>query len=187
MGKDLNTLTWLASAGGPLLLLPGEYLAAWEGTNPPSEGRILDARFRWGDPAAVSTDYDRACDVAEYLGLLDVGGGQGLVLGDAPLATAWLPDGDSGRAGMLVRWVSADNEVQILVALAHIPDHVWDPAPLLFPAGSTPLYLFDAAIPGSEVDNYLTLDLDPGSYLIHTAIYKPDDSTELILHRFRRR
>jgi Immunity protein 21 len=185
MYHDNKTLTWLASAGGPLLLLPGAYLAAWEGTNPPSAGRVLQARFRWQDSAAMATDYDRACDVDDYLGLLDIGGTQGLVLGDEPLATAWLPDGDSGKTGMLIRWVSADDEAHILAALTHIPDHVWDPAHLLFPVGSTPLYLFDAAIPGSKVDAYLVIHLNPGSYLISTAVYKPDNGTELILHRFR--
>jgi len=76
-----GALRWMQSNGGPLLLVPGEHLLSWEGTELPSGGRQIDAQFRWGGQNAPVTDYDRACDVQGWLGLLDIGAGHGLVLG----------------------------------------------------------------------------------------------------------
>ena len=68
--------------GGPLLVLPGEALAYWEGAEPPSGGRVVTANTRWDDQE-IATDYDRACDVGEYSELLQVGPSWGVVLGQA--------------------------------------------------------------------------------------------------------
>src|SRR5260370_41091178 len=84
-----GALQWMQSNGGPLLLVSGEPLPSWEGTEFPSDGRQIEAQFRWNGQAAPATGYDRACDVKEYVGLLTIGVGQGLVLGDEPLSTTW--------------------------------------------------------------------------------------------------
>ena len=49
------------------------------------------------DPNDPATDYDRACDVNYYLGLIEIGAGKGLVLGGEPLSTAWWPSGSLGN------------------------------------------------------------------------------------------
>ena len=72
-----GVLTWLGTDFGPLLLVPGEHLSSWEGIDPPSSGRWVEARFRWHDPNDPATDYDRACDVEDYLGLIEIGTGNG--------------------------------------------------------------------------------------------------------------
>jgi hypothetical protein len=115
-----------------LLLVPGEHLLAWEGSDPPSAGRKVEAKFRWHDPNDPATDYDRACDVEDYLGLIEVGTGKGQVLGGDPeMMTAWLPAGPPGDedtlapGGMLVRWSYAESEEEILRFLAEMPDNVW--------------------------------------------------------------
>ena len=184
MPEKRGKLTWLDIDGGPLLLLSEALLPFWEGSDPPSGGRTAEATFRWGDPDAVATDYDRACDVDDYLGLVDVDGGKGLVLGDEPMSTAWFPRGDDEHEGMLVRWVYADNESSVLSALSQVPDDIWEPTRLTFPVASEPLHLFGAAYPGTEAREKSMLRLAPGDYSIATAQYKPDDRTFLVLHRF---
>src|SRR5258708_35074880 len=82
-----GTLRWMESNGGPLLLVSGEHLPSWEGTESPSDGRQIEAQFRWNGQGAPDTGYDRACDVKQYVGLLTIGVGQGMVLGDEPLST----------------------------------------------------------------------------------------------------
>ena len=178
-----GTLMWIASEGGPLLLLTREYLRYWEGTDPPTGDRTIEARFRWTrNPAAPATDYDRACDIEDYLGLIDVVPGQALVLGDEPLATTWRSLGPTG--GMLVRWSYAPEEAAVVQALARIPDAIWGPAQLVLTVGPEPLYLFDAAYPGAEVEEYLVVELRPGHYTLATGVYEPDDLTSVVLHRF---
>src|SRR5688572_8042554 len=89
---DDSKFEWVSCDGGPHLLLPTELVDAWEGTQPPSDGRVVSARFRYSmDPRATATDYDLACDVEGVLALIPVGAGQGLVLGgEVPMST-WLP------------------------------------------------------------------------------------------------
>ena len=67
-------LHWVETAGGPHLVLPEKYAAAWEGCSTPSGGRIVEATFRC-DPGGPATDYDRACSVAGWIGAIPVGRG----------------------------------------------------------------------------------------------------------------
>ncbi len=74
---ERSNLLWVHSNGGPLILLSEHLLNYWDGINPPKDGRQIEATFRWG-PHSAATDYDRACDVSDYMGLLEVGPGAAL-------------------------------------------------------------------------------------------------------------
>lgn len=181
-------LIWLESGGGPLLLIPGQYLSAWGGCEPDDERHIV-AKFRF-DPQGPATDYDRACDVEGDLGLISIGNGQGLVLGDEAMATAWLPSSTSGSeneaaGGIFIRWEYANSEADVVSAVEHIPATIWEDAGLTMIVGHDPLYLLDSAYDASmlEDDDYLTIHIPAGVYSIATAVYKPDSHTSLILHR----
>ena len=185
-------LTWMNSNGGPLLLVSGEYLSSWRGIWPPPDGQHIEAQFRWSGPDEPATDYDRACDVTGYLGLLDIGAGQGLVLGDEPHSTAWqpLPAGgnDDDISGLLIRWVYANSDFDTFAALEYVPRDAWRDDGLALDVGHEPLYLLDAAYGGSalEGEDHLTIHLPPGRYSIATTEYEPDDHTRLLLHRLTR-
>src|SRR5258707_15417127 len=101
--KVRRKMNWIDSAGGPLIVLPLSHLLRWEGILPPSAGRIVEATFRWNPKSGTATDYDSACDVADLIGLLNLGDLEVLVLGDEPLSTAWLPFADR-PGGVIVRW-----------------------------------------------------------------------------------
>lgn len=191
---DSSELRWMASNGGPLLLVPGEHLASWGGIDPPRDGRRIEAKFRCF-PDDLATDYDRACDVEGYLGLLDIGAGQGLVLGDEPCRTAWLEsmarhdgDEDSVLGGMLVRWVYGNSEAEALATIDHVPQSAWRDDDLVLTVGKEPLYLLDAAYNPDDLqgDDHMTIRLPAGMYSIATAEYEPDAHTNLILHRLTR-
>jgi hypothetical protein len=180
----------MESNGGPLLLVPGEYLLSWEGIDPPSDGRQIEAQFRWNGQDAPATDYDRACDVEGWLGLLNIGVGQGLVLGKEPLGTAWQasvpsPESDANAGGILIRWVYANNESDVIDVLRHVPEAMWQDDGVMFRVGREPLYLLDAAYAGRQLedDDFLTVHLPAGKYSIATAEYEPDRSTGLLVHR----
>lgn len=186
--------TWLASDGGPLLLVPGEYLSAWEGVGLPSGGRVIQAHFRWAGPDKPATDYDRACDVEGYLGQLEIGGGSGLVLGDQPAMTAWWPVTKNHSTapdivGYLVRWIAADSEEEMrAAAIAADQDKTvqWQNTGLSIRVSNQPIYLLDSAAPSSwlEDDDFLTIDLEPGVYEVATADHVPNPRTSMVLHRF---
>ena len=157
--------------------------------SPPDE-RLIEATFRWMGPGMPATDYDRACDVEGYLGLLDIGAGQGLVLGDEPDSTAWQSFGTSGdreevTGGILIRWVYANSEADVMAAVDHLPASMWVDDGLEFSVGREPLYLLDAACDASclDDDDHLTIYLPSGRYTLATADFEFEVHTRLLLHR----
>jgi immunity protein 21 of polymorphic toxin system len=177
-------LHWITSCGGPLLLLPAEYLDAWEGAEEPSDGRVVEAEFRWNlDPDAPATDYDRACDVEDYVGIIPVGAGQGLVFPDK-LTTTWWPQSPS--SGMLIRGYT--DHADLLPTLAALPEEAWQAELFTFEVGQGPLYLIDSAHPGSAaiLAPHLVLHLLPGNYRIRTYVLHSDTLGWKPLHSLTR-
>ena len=180
-------LAWVQSEGGPLLLLPERHLTQWEGVRPPSGGRVVEAVFRWGDPSAPATDYDRAADVDDWVAVLPVGQGEGLVLNDFPAMTAWWPE-LPGERGLLVRWLVAESEADVIRHLARVPEEIWSDDRVALVTDNERLYLFDSALAGREVMSEgdaesLVICLRPGRFSVLTAHYMPDERTRLMLHR----
>ncbi len=179
---------WVASEGGPLILMPQAALMAWCGCEPARDGRVITARSRWNGPDSPATDYDRACDVDGQVGILDVGGHTGLVLADQPLATTWVTH---PRGGALVRIVSAAIERKRLIERmprgAALDDDAieWQPEPGEVISEEHSWSLFDAAYPGWERDFSAAVRLAPGRYQLASARLTTRAYT-LWLHRLLR-
>src|SRR5438045_3924433 len=128
--------------------------------HPPSHGRHVDAIFRWAVPNSPATDYDRLrdiCDAVDYLGVVSVGDGKGLVLTGTPVqTTAWWSSPSTGdnedisSGGALVRWIYAENEEDIVQVFREIPEDAWTTEDFTFEVGMEPLYLFDSTETMSE-------------------------------------
>jgi hypothetical protein len=149
-------------------------LPDWSGIDVPTY-RTVSAKFRWNSSETRASDYDRACDVDDYIGVLSVGHGEGLVLGDVPSATRWFQH-ESGI--YLVRWEYAENDTSMEHALSSIPARLpWEHKGT-FTVVSSPLELFNAGEPGMErLSARLRLELAPGSYDLWWTRYAPDERT----------
>ena len=144
----------------------------------------MTARFRWNDKEERACDYDRACDVDGYTGVIPVGHGEGLVLGDIPASTTWLP---RSFGGILARWEYADSETQMNAVLDVLPESLGWVDQGLFTVISSPLLLFNSAEPGAEmVSARLPIVLAEGSYTVRWARYAPDLDTAASLIELRR-
>jgi hypothetical protein len=172
MVKDLK---WISSEGGPLLLVERSLVSHWQGVS------IAQAN---GTENGFQTDYDRACSIEDYVGLIAVGTGEALVLGDEPMQTSWLTLSD--RNGILIRWQWAADEESVRNTLNEITEAAWQPTDVLFQSKTDELLLFDAASPGDEIESSLVINLSAGEYSVDTAFWQPNDETSLILHRLRR-
>lgn len=200
LGRSESGLAWMNSEGGPLLLVPGECFSSWGGICPPTDGRQIEATFRWDGADSPACDYDRACDVDGYLALLEIGAGQGLVLGDMPMTTRWQPrvfsDSESaGMGGILIRCLYANSDADVMAAVEHVPEAAWVDDGITLVVGQAPLYLMDSATPADELgkfdklgihEDHLKIHLPAGRYAVATAIIEPDPHTSLVLHRLKR-
>ena len=158
-------MDWIETGGGPLLLAPASQLEHWAGGPDDDDGPVET----WGD-------YGRACSVEGYIGLVKVGALDGLVLGDEPATTTYLPE-----ERLLVRWAAADSAAELVAAAkrgvhtAPWEEHlVWDVA--------GPVVLFDSAWPGTALEprNHLVIDLPPSRYDVRAA-YVEEEKTFMIL------
>lgn len=142
--------TWVYSNGGPLILIPTSAVGRWGGCT--ETGLIM------GDPG-TRDDYDRACEVEDAAGVIGVGAdAQGLVLGDEPLMTCYLPGWRT-----FVRWRCADPgtdfraAAQALLAAATL---TWVNCGVWPTDGAA--ILMDSAEPGDAISGKLTQGPNPG-------------------------
>ncbi|WP_284428237.1 Imm21 family immunity protein [Acidovorax sp. SUPP2522] len=80
---------WVNTNGGPLVGASENVISSWKGVDGSSSG-------------ASESDYDRACSVVDFLGVVDCGGFPVIVFGDEPLQSAFVHCNDN----LVVRWVS---------------------------------------------------------------------------------
>jgi hypothetical protein len=176
-------LKWLDR--GPYLLLPEKLADRWEGSDPPSGGRVVEADFRW-NAEGPATDYDRACDVEDCgLGVLRIGRGEGLVF-STDASTAYYHD-TRGRHFLLV-WQAAPTETELL-------DHFHDKFPSLaaeketqfsHPGGKL-IVMCAADVVGKWVFDHDEFDLSRGRYQASLYTSQSEDVSVQVLHLQRRR
>lgn len=179
---------WVDSNGGPLIVLPLEIAHYWNGVSPPP-GVAIPEGWVWGDPDGPVCDYDRACQVDDYVGMVEVGPGVGLVLGDEPMRTAFLPSNDGG---ILLRWGHAEGEDELWQAVAGADD--WSQTTHRLQVSQGTILIIDAASAGSERPphegggdpNWLEFTLPKGQYRVDYVDFRPNERTWLILVRLSR-
>ncbi|WP_037672511.1 immunity 21 family protein [Streptomyces griseus] len=157
---------WVESGGGPLIAVPEAVLPFWTGA----------------DGEETASDYDRACEVDGFIGLLPVGDSAALVFGDEPASTTYLPD-----HGTFVRWSAADSEEELLAEVqTALETALWEPEVRWTVPG--PVLLFDAAWPGNDSagTDHVRIALTPGHYAVRAANVQPGPETWLGLVQVRK-
>lgn len=164
-------LNWVNSQGGPLICAVPSAGANWRGTNGSSIG---DAR----------TDYARACDVFDYLGVIPCGSLEVLVLGDEPLQSAFTVTGDEVA---IVRWVSCMSNERAAEVIDSLPSQLLVIGEAVqFSVHEPHLFLFDAALDKPSVVESHCVAVEPGRYTVTTESHKRDQEFEFLVHRFKR-
>ncbi|WP_164940464.1 Imm21 family immunity protein [Bradyrhizobium zhanjiangense] len=161
----MRTRTWIATSGGPHLLIADEQLPHWRGIE----------RWRDHNDPADQSDYARACRVTTWLGSLACQQGSAVVLSGDAGDIAWYPNRQGG--GFLVQWLGVDDERLIEPALyaPQLRDRLESSSAerLEFETGASgTMWLIDASDQGYDLRNsHQALALLPGNYLAKAASY----------------
>jgi hypothetical protein len=121
------------------------------------------------------SDYDRACSVQDYNGVLSCGNGDAFVLGGDVGDVAWFSNSD-GEGGLFAQWIFADSRESMERAVAsaetaRLLDKAETVGTIFRTGPSGMLRLFDAAEPGDDINcESEQIVLRPGTYDIR-AVY----------------
>src|SRR4051794_4006727 len=96
-------MKWISSKGGPLVLLPQNLVKFWGGC----ATSYTAVYYLSDDGDTAVTDYDRACDIDDTVGVLQLAEEQCLVFGTEDGQATWITAAGS-VSGYLVRWLYAD-------------------------------------------------------------------------------
>ncbi|AYL37939.1 Imm21 family immunity protein [Streptomyces sp. PDY-4] len=138
---DAVDLTWVESAGAPVIV------------------KEESLRNLWG--GYVNSDYENACEVDGYAGLVTFGEPTatvtGLVINEIPAPTAFMEEYRS-----IVQWISSSSDARFveMVREGIASVSMWDEGPIVRVNG--PLAIFDAALPGTEAgaDELLLVEIE---------------------------
>ncbi|MFF0064109.1 Imm21 family immunity protein [Streptomyces sp. NPDC005279] len=145
----MGALKWVESEGGPLIVLEREAMNSWNG-------------YR-------GSDYENACEVEDYVGLVEFGERSSpslaLAINDDPLPASFLKEFSA-----MVQWMAASSEERLVAAVRDGIGLIDDWAEGACMRIIKSVVVFDAALPGDATDgDLLVLDLEPGAYRIKTA------------------
>lgn len=174
--------TWVIGDGGPIILMEQALLPYWEGCHAPTNGRVVIAESRWG--LDVATDYDLACDIDGWSGVISVGNGYALVLGTSGDMATWISD--LAPNGALVEWGYADKEDELIEEARNFVGRAEFSTSFEFEVRSSPLVLF-MAVEAGNAPTYerLVFEITPGEYSIRSGFWETERNS-VIAHSFER-
>ena len=128
------------------------------------------------------TDYERACEVHDYLGLIPIQRSTGFVLGDEPLPTTVVEQ--RSRSVAIVRLVYCDLNYDLENTVRNVSTGILHRLQQIrLSVSESSWVIFDSAYPGSIGMNHcMRFDMPVGDIIIDTCTYDPDERVSLIIH-----
>lgn len=172
-------INWIKSDGGPLICILASAAHQWRGT---------ERGVGSGDNENGATDYERACSILGYLGLVQLTDGVAIVLGDMPMATSILKLKTSEICILRVMYASSNEEVISYVECCNgTQGKLEEDAILNFESDGSGIVLFDSAYSGTEERlEAISYPLASGNYRVDTRLVDLQDHASFVLHRIER-
>jgi hypothetical protein len=175
-----HSMRWIKSAGGPLICVEKQWACLWSGVfgNSASSDSINTAL----------NDYDRACALSDYVGILELHQKHAIILGDMPLETTVLCL--SSGLPLVVRAFYMDPGVDLPKLFAAYGNLSFGDSieSIDFEIESGHMVIFDSAVPGGqEYDDSLSFEIASGQYRILTKAFELDSLTSVLIHKFERK
>ena len=161
-------------------MVPAVLAGSWQGCLRPSEGRVIESRFRH-DPSGPATDYDRACDVEGWIGVIPVGDGDGLILsGDVGPVACVRP---RPNEYVLLRWLYAPNEDALLAYFEGVRMALIAEERAVFRHPGGPMILADSSDAGlGWTSLYFAFELPAGTYQV-SASHSAAAEVAIVVHQ----
>jgi len=162
--STIDKTKWIDSAGGPLVLLQASSLKVWHGV--------------------FGADYDDACAIAGYTGVLRRERHDVLVLGADPMPTAHFKDAEEL---FLVRLYTGPGDEAVIESIATMRgalNKAIEEVDLEIVEGNQTI--IDSGADGQNADERFELSIPPGKYRVLTFDYDPSSEISLIVHQFIR-
>lgn len=184
-----NELKWVECDAGPHILLEKRLIASWGGVNKSSNKRIVYARVGYEEENDSATDYDMACDIDDYIGLISVGDGNGIVIADDVPRSTWIAaDDQKGGYLVILNYIeegTSDNT--IINKIREAREECFEPTDLKLSVQDNTLYLFAAC--DSEpnwIYGFLEIQIEPGTYSIDTIENFNFGDSSFRVHRLKK-
>ena len=178
-----QSMTWIASDGGPHLLLPAEAVERWRPHIQQRQSVVSTAGRNF-------TYYESACSIASQtnIGPIEVDGITGVVLGgdEVPLST-WIPfrNGIGGYVVIALEWSSNPTDDDLQMSVHHLPNVAFQSNDFALTTSREGLVLFAASdSPINWVYRHLKIAVPAGQYAIDSAECDVDQYALLRIHRF---
>jgi Immunity protein 21 len=170
----MTELKWISSFGGPFILTSESSAEQWFGIDGSSAHAEND-----------SSDYERACAAHGYVSKIDGSPHDVLVLNDGPEDITYASYSPS--SGLIVKWMGADSDIQIINSLRDVNLASFTEIPLAYDVHETNLVAFDSSQTLTEIGaNKLSISLNIGTYRFSYLKYAPCDSLSLLLIHMER-
>jgi hypothetical protein len=186
----MQQLKWIDSIGDLFLLISEKQRNNWSGIANRNAWKNGIAEIAEDFRDAQQSDYGAACDVPGHFGVVELEGGQALVLANVQASAAYFSREENEF--FIVRWMYAPDQHHVSAVLeTFMPGetNAWI-YETDFTFDSATCYLFDPGLTWQKLqelhEDFLELRVMPGMYKISTMDYMPDDETHLLVHRFER-
>ncbi len=170
-------MKWITSDGGPLICIGQSTVNSWRG---------IDGLGQYGSKlGAYRNDYERACAIRDYVGIIPVSERFGIVLGDMPLETTVMMSPE--RSPLIVRafYSEPNADIASMIASWRMEKRLKEVESVRVSNVEANWYMFDSAYPGYlGLEKCLTFTLPINTIIINTFEFKPDHNTFLLVHEF---
>jgi hypothetical protein len=180
---------WLNTTGGPIVILPVAELKNWSGCFSVKSGETEENVFVYENDFLNPelTDYGKACEIEDYIGIFDFGKDKAIVLNDLPLPTCVET---LEKDVFIVRWFYAENDEIVKSYLKS--DELkklsnWTLKETIY-VKNVDYVMFDSADAGFDVseNDVVYFNLETGQYRLKTTEFNPDNKTFLLIYKFEK-
>ena len=188
MSNINKELKWISCDGGPHILMEKKCMKLWEGSEVPLNGRIVNSKSKWNQETFISTDYDLACDINDYIGIIEVQNGSAIVINDdVPISTFITDKNGIGNIVVLNSWENGNYSEELYEIICALNLNDFEDSGIIYRTSEPQLYHFPACdIPTKPVYDFIEISLQPGTYRIYRKDSMILENGEIRVFRFHK-